>query len=560
MGTAAGGALASIGRMQTRVARPAAPSDARRRPGPAPTNGEPGPPIDTANLSPADVVGLQATAGNQAAVEAVQRAAATPGPLGARTPPRSTVHGGAPVVQRELSISGAELIARRLHSAMEGWGTDEEAIYGALSGRTPTDYQAIKEAYAKVYDHKDLDAELADELNDSEMARVRAGLAATRDTGALTAEEQGAARVERARQIAQQLIDAMRGWGTDETQIYNALEGRSRDEVDEIRRQYYDMTGHSLERDIRDEMSGSELDRALRLINSGDSGSFRNDFTEYLTEGLHAGGEGIWDWEFVDGNFMAHVDVAFKPEEGVAYDLGKWQTQIAGIWNRFSLTTNTGQEYPILFDLKNQSRAERSVRVVANTQPGVYADPDRAYSDKWYPVMPDTVAPHEFGHLVGLADEYERTAEDYKSVTGEAIPQTANASTQTPAEIAADLHKALYDNDKPQRAAAATTVLETAGLIVGGAAQQGTFAQRVMKAYDDEYSGWFTKTLIQAIRDRCAPGTFWTLLWTFSFESNSIMGNMSDHTHPVAERHLAPVLQVVRARYPSVTWGLKLLR
>ena len=52
-------------------------------------------------------------------------------------------------MQRELSISAAELVARRLHSAMEGWGTDEEAIYGALSGRTPTDYQAIKEAYAR---------------------------------------------------------------------------------------------------------------------------------------------------------------------------------------------------------------------------------------------------------------------------------------------------------------------------------------------------------------------------------------------------------------------------
>ena len=93
--SAAGKALVSIGRMQTRVARLAAPSDARRRPGPAPTHGEPGPPIDTSNLSPADVAGLQATAGNQAAVEAVQRAAATPAALGARTPPRSIVRGGA---------------------------------------------------------------------------------------------------------------------------------------------------------------------------------------------------------------------------------------------------------------------------------------------------------------------------------------------------------------------------------------------------------------------------------------------------------------------------------
>ncbi len=546
--------------MQTRAVRLPASTDARRRPGPTPTQGEPGPSIPTTVLSPADVVDLQARAGNQAAVEAVQRAAAAPASPNVRRPPAPPVRGGPPVVQRELSISAAELIARRLHSAMEGWGTDEEAIYGALSGRTPTDYQAIKEAYARVYDHKDLDAELADELNDSEMARVRAGLAATRDTGALPAEEQGAARVERGRAIAQQLIDAMRGWGTDETQIYNALEGRSKDEIDEIRRQYYDITGHSLERDIRDEMSGSELDRALRLINAGDSGSFRNEFSEYLTEGLNAGGEGIWDWEFVDGSMLVHVDVAFKPDEGIAYDLGKWQTQIADVWNRFALTNSKGQEYPVKFDLRNQSRAERSVRVQQNANPGTYAAPDRAYSDKWYPVMRDTIAPHEFGHLVGLADEYERTAEDYRSVTGEAIPETANTSPNTPEEIAVQLRSALYDNEKPQRAPAATTVLETAGLIVGGAAQQGTFAQRVMKAYDDKYSGLISKTLIEAIRARCEYGQFWTILGVFSFESTSIMGNESDHTHPVAPRHLGPVLQVVRSRYPGVTWDLRLLR
>ena len=505
-------------------------------------------------------MGLQATAGNQAAVEAVQRAAAAPAsPIGG-APAAPPVHGGVPVVQRELSISAAELVARRLHSAMEGWGTDEEAIYGALSGRTPTDYQAIKEAYARVYDHKDLDAELADELNDSEMARVRAGLASTRDTGGLTADEQGAARVERARQIAQQLIDAMRGWGTDETQIYNALEGRSQDEVDEIRRQYYDITGHSLERDIRDEMSGSELDRALRLINAGNSGSFRNEFSEYLTEGLNAGGEGIWDWEFVNGSMLVHVDVAFKPDEGLAYDLGKWQTQIADVWNRFALTNSKGQEYPVKFDLRNQSAAERTVKVTQNATPGKYAAPDRAYSDKWYPVMRDTIAPHEFGHLVGLADEYERTAEDYKSVTGDSIPETTNTSRSTPEEIAAQLRTALYDNEKPQRAPAVTTVLEAAGLISGGVAVQGTFGQRVMKAYDDKYSGLISKTLIEAIRSRCEYGQFWIILKAFSFESTSIMGNESDHTHPVAPRHLGPVLQVVRTRYPGVTWDLRLLR
>ena len=551
---------ASIGRMQTRVARPGARRTRVDGLDPRPTASRDRS-IDTANLSPADVVGLQATAGNQAGGGG---GAAGRGRLlrrlGAGRLPRHRCM----AVSRSSSVScrsaGGADRARRLDSAMEGWGTDEEAIYGALSGARPPTTRRSRRRYAKVYDHKDLDAELADELNDSEMARVRAGLAATRDTGELTAEEQGAARVERARQIAKQLIDAMRGWGTDETQIYNALEGRSRDEVDEIRRQYYDITGHSLERDIRDEMSGSELDRALRLINSGDSGSFRNEFSEYLTEGLNAGGEGIWDWEFVNGSMLVHVDVAFKPDEGLTYDLGKWQTQIADVWNRFALTNSNGQEYPVKFDLRNQSRAERTVRVTQNANPGTYAAPDRAYSDKWYPVMRDTIAPHEFGHLVGLADEYERTAEDYASVTGDAIPQTINTSRSTPEEIAVQLRTALYDNEKPQRAPAVTTVLEAAGLISGGVAQQGTFAQRVMKAYDDRYSGLISKTLIEAIRSRCEYGQFWTILNAFSFESTSIMGNESDHTHPVAPRHLGPVLQVVRTRYPGVTWDLRLLR
>ena len=490
-------------------------------------------------VGPSALAALQASAGNRATAQAVTQG---------------------PVVQRFLAVPQAETIARRLHDAMAGWGTDEEAIYGALSGRTPTDYQAIKEAYAHLYDHKDLDAELADELNDSEMAKVRRQLESTREASTLPADQQGAAQVERAQAIAQQLRDAMKGWGTEEDQIYNALEGRTENEISEIRRQYYALTGHTLDRDIRDEMSGSELDRALALINAGHSGSFRNQFSEYLTEGLNAGGEGIWEWEIVDGKFLVHVDVAFEPDEGLAYNLGLWQTQIADVWNRFALVANGSLEFPVLFDLKDQSGAERTVHVKQNAVPGTYAAPDRAYSNLWYPVMRPTIAPHEFGHLIGLPDEYERTAEDYKSVTGEEIPATANASTQSKEEIAEALHTALYQGDKAKRAPDATTVCENAGLMVGGAPQEGTFAQAVMRAYDDRYSGWISKTLIEAIRDKCEAGSYWTLLATFSFESNTIMGNESDHTHPVAPRHLAPVLQAAHARYPEITWTLRLLR
>ena len=49
------------------------------------------------------------------------------------------------VVQRALTPDLAQSIARKLENAMSGWGTDEDAIYGALSGRTAADIRRYQE-------------------------------------------------------------------------------------------------------------------------------------------------------------------------------------------------------------------------------------------------------------------------------------------------------------------------------------------------------------------------------------------------------------------------------
>ena len=49
----------------------------------------------------------------------------------------------------------------------DGWGTDEDAIYGALSGRTQADIDEITKAYRK-YSDDGLDADLRDELTEGE--------------------------------------------------------------------------------------------------------------------------------------------------------------------------------------------------------------------------------------------------------------------------------------------------------------------------------------------------------------------------------------------------------
>ena len=54
----------------------------------------------------------------------------------AASPPATDSAGG-------LTPTMLAQIARRLRAAMEGWGTDEEAIYSALSGRTEEQVAAI---------------------------------------------------------------------------------------------------------------------------------------------------------------------------------------------------------------------------------------------------------------------------------------------------------------------------------------------------------------------------------------------------------------------------------
>ena len=81
-----------------------------------------------------------------------------------------------------------------------------------------------------------------------------------------------------------------------------------------------------------------------------------------------------------------------------------------------------------------------------------------------------------------------------------------------------------------------------------------------MQVYNEVYEGADHETLLHAIRYRCAADSFWTLISVFSFTSDTIMGNESDHTHPVEPRHLRFVLDMIREHRPEVTWGLRLLR
>ncbi len=486
----------------------------------------------------ADATSLQRTAGNQATVQAI-------------------------VVQRKLSVEQAESIAQRLARAMAGWGTDEEAIYGALSGRTPSDYAEIAAAYRRgeLGDSHDLDADLADELTESELARVRRQLESTPETSGMNAGQQAAATDERAKAIAEQLRDAMAGLGTEEDQIWNALEGRSPDEITAIKREYRKLTGHHLDRDFMDDLSGSDLRRALELVGIRATGDFENSIRQEMTEGIVTAGTGKFEWMLEPEQLRVEVAVHFKPDDGVTVPLADWNRRVHDKWDQFAAVEPGGTKIPINISMRSDDGGDHTVAVHKNTDP----DPanwwkDRADAGNWYLRMKDSTVPHEFGHLVGLPDEYQRTGADYRKIVGEPAAGPSNESGQTFEEIAVQVHNSLYLDDAAQRAPSTTAILSQVGLIKSGVPQQGEFAQGVKKAYDAKYAGMLSKNLVEAMRDKLPEGSKWTIQTVFSFASRSIMGDpgglggSTEHDHAVEPRHMRHFLDIVRRSYPDKTW------
>jgi hypothetical protein len=128
--------------------------------------------------------------------------------------------------------------------------------------------------------------------------------------------------------------------------------------------------------------------------------------------------------------------------------------------------------------------------------------------------MPESTAPHEFGHLIGLPDDYQRTAEDFEAITGRTKAGPENESGRTDEQIAIDLHTALTGDDVAQRAPNASQVPRDVGLISGGVPQQGDWAQAVLRAYDETYPDDTPSGLLATLQGLPA-WTSWTLLTVF---------------------------------------------
>ncbi|MCE1245554.1 MAG: annexin [Firmicutes bacterium] len=138
--------------------------------------------------------------------------------------------------------------ANSLRSAMSGAGTDEQAIFSKLQGKSKEQIDAIKTQYRETYG-KSLDDDLKGDLSGDDLKKAQALLSGDNNKA-----------------DAATLHNAMSGMGTDEASIYKTLEGKDAKTRAAIQDAYKQEYGRDLNADFKGEMKGAELDRANALM------------------------------------------------------------------------------------------------------------------------------------------------------------------------------------------------------------------------------------------------------------------------------------------------------
>ncbi|MCA9778699.1 MAG: hypothetical protein KC800_18350, partial [Candidatus Eremiobacteraeota bacterium] len=162
----------------------------------------------------------------------------------------------------ELLKNGKLDTRASLSVAMTGLGTDEDAIYDALKKASPEERQSLMK------DSKMMER-LRGELSDGEFAKAKELL----ENGKLS--------------TSTRLDEAMSGMGTDEKGLYSALEDASPEERKKL------AADSNFRARLRSELSGSELERAERILEKGPLSA--KEKVDYASEGMGTDEDAIFN-------------------------------------------------------------------------------------------------------------------------------------------------------------------------------------------------------------------------------------------------------------------------
>jgi hypothetical protein len=207
-----------------------------------------------------------------------------------------------------------------------------------------------------------------------------------------------------------------------------------------------DLMRGGLPRDIavglRKELGGKEYQRAEQMLTRGllnweeiDSERTESHY-ELKDEKDPTKGYGLKDFSVeskyeIDYNrteLRVKVRIKFTGEKAMPAHIAIWQNGIAAKWNN-AFHVENGRRIPIVFEpVWSPTSAHHEIELhkppvvredAANWYAGPGANPGPGNAQD---TTDANTAAHEFGHLIGLADEYNLTAADYQKYTGTAPP------------------------------------------------------------------------------------------------------------------------------------------
>jgi peptidoglycan hydrolase-like protein with peptidoglycan-binding domain len=300
-------------------------------------------------------------------------------------------------------------------------------------------------------------------------------------------------------------------------------------------------------------------------------GFIERQWTEELggaTFGKTGGQASRYAWQISGNRMLVTAKVNFT---GLA-PIASWFDRVPAAWNTFKAVRDTPPARSVDIDFR-MVRGTGGDAMTVNVQQGTARD--RSNAGTWFRAdsQPAFTIPHEFGHLIGLQDEYQQHAGDYVRSTGHEPPVgvTTAPPGQTPASIAQALQNAMVARSDVNAFAAAPGL----GMAPGG------FAQRVVVAYATlpvqvvpaqapvpaapgvpgvpalpAYT--LTGNLVRDL-DRSLPNTIprYDTIQVFTYTSGSVMGDPGrapdTHDHGAAPRHVAEFVAII-GRSQGGTW------
>src|SRR5581483_8387399 len=205
-------------------------------------------------------------------------------------------------------------------------------------------------------------------------------------------------------------------------------------------------------------------------------GASEGGLTREMVGGVEYTATTAFEWELGGNVLNIRVPIAFSGKDPKR----EWFQQIRSVWNHFDIVNmETGERVMFIFE---------PVQDMAGYPVQVLDGKGRSNESQWY--LGDdrvTTAPHEFGHMLGLQEEYQVTSGHYEGITGEDLPEGDwLGGFGTIDEAAEAMHDEIADTATADQPARIYNVVRLYGL------EQGSYSQAVADAYRDKWGELIT--------------------------------------------------------------------